>query len=91
VIVTVNDAGRAHLGLFFTGVAIDDGDAIQSIGYAGSFDGVAFERFGGAAAVLEQGSPSETAPAVLATDTAGILFYGEVKQGTSRIGVALHP
>jgi hypothetical protein len=91
VVVTVNDAGRAHLGLFFTGAARDGADLVESIGYAGSFDGVAFERFGGAEAVLDQGSPGETAPTVIVRTTQGVMFYGEVKQGTSRIGVALHP
>lgn len=91
VVVTRTGADRSHIGLFFTGGARVGSDLIQSIGYAGSFDGISFDRFGGPDAVLAQGVPSEVTPSVVVPATRGVMFYGEVKQGASRIGVALHP
>jgi hypothetical protein len=81
-------AGRWHYGLFFNGTAAD-GDV--TVGFAGSWDGLVWERFGGVEPVLSPGSPTEHGPAVLVRAGRGTMFFHEERQRRQRIAVALHP
>lgn len=80
--------GRHHVGLFYVGRAHDGQHAI---GYAGSFDGLTFERFMNGDAILDPRDPDERGPtAVLAADR-GLLFFSERRVQTTAIAVAVHP
>ncbi len=81
-------AGQLHWGMFFNGI---DAGGDAAIGYAGSFDGVAWERFGGPDPVLTDGNPSENGPAAVLESARGFLFFQQVGQQRQRIAVALHP
>jgi hypothetical protein len=88
VVAEISPAGQRHYGLFYGGVN-QAGDT--AIGYAGSFDGVAFERFGGLEPVLHPSSPDEHGAAALLRDAEGLIFFHEIRLGRQRIAVALHP
>jgi hypothetical protein len=91
VIAGVTEAGRAHFGLFFSGHEGPEEDDDVAIGYAGSFDAVEWERFGGADAVLAPGIPGEHGPTVVLDSSTGVMFFHEERQGQQRIAVATHP
>lgn len=91
VIARVTEAGRAHFGLFFAGFEGPADDDDVAIGYAGSFDAVDWERFGGADPVLAPGIPGEHAPTVVLDSARGVMFFHEQRQGQERIAVATHP
>jgi len=94
--IDVSDAGRQHWGLWFAGEAAasptapDAGPegAETSIGYAGSFDGNRWERFGGAAPVL---AAPAGGPCVLVDGPRGVMLYHQEQRLHLGIGVAVHP
>jgi hypothetical protein len=88
LLVTRTAAGRVHLGLFFEGRSAGDDVAI---GYAGSYDGSHWDRFGGADPVLAPGTPDEHGPTVLLGAARGYMFFHQEAQRRQRIAVALHP
>ena len=90
---TLDAAQPVHVGLFFAGTrrGADPGTFVDSIGYAGSYDGLTFTRFFGADPVLEAGPPSEGGAGVIPVAAGGVLFFHELKQTRYRIGAALHP
>ncbi len=90
VLIQTSDAGRQHWGLWFTGTAEtpDAGDAPTAIGFAGSFDGIAWERFGGAEPVL---TAPAAGPCVLLDAGTGTLLFDEVDRLHLRISAAVHP
>ena len=88
LIVRETAAGQLHWGLFFNGLARNDDVAI---GFAGSFDGLAWERFGGPDPVLHPGAPVENGPAVVLEPARGYLFFDERSQSRQKITVAVHP
>lgn len=87
----VTEAGRLHVGLWYTGVAADGDDTATAIGYAGSFDGVAFDRFGAGLPVLHPASPNELGASAIVEPTEAFLFFHETAGGRGRIALALHP
>ena len=91
VIAGVTASGRAHFGLFFAGHEGPEADDDVAIGYAGSFDAVEWERFGGADAVLAPGIPAEHGPTVVLEAARGVMFFHEQRSGRQRIAVATHP
>lgn len=94
--VETSDAGRQHWGLWFTGIAAGDpgdpdagaGGAATSVGYAGSFDGEVWERFGGADAVLT--APAD-GPCVVLDGPRGTLVYHEEQRLHLGVAAAVHP
>ncbi len=90
LLVTTSDAGRQHWGLWFTGSAEapDAGPAPTAIGYAGSFDGERWERFGGADPVLI--APAAQ-PCVVLEGGTGVMFYQEEDRLHLGIAAAVHP
>jgi hypothetical protein len=92
VVVHRESTGRLHWGLYFVGTDLTPDDAgtmaHPAIGYAASFDGVTWERFGGAAAQL--GAPA-TGPAVLIQPAHGLMLYVETKRGFRAIAAAHSP
>ncbi len=93
VTATLDDQEPVHIGLFFTGTRPggEPGTLNQAIGYAGSYDGLSFDRFFGADPVLEAGPPSDGGPGVISVAAGGVLFFHELKQTRYRIGASLHP
>jgi hypothetical protein len=93
VTATLDGEEPVHVGLFFTGTRPggDPGTLIDAIGYAGSYDGLSFDRFFGADPVLEPGLPSDGGAGVISVAAGGVLFFHELKQTRYRIGAALHP
>jgi hypothetical protein len=90
---TLDDTEPFHVGLFFRGTRPggEAGELVDAIGYAGSYDGLAFDRFFGPEPVLDGGPPSEGGPGVISVAAGGVLFFHEPKQNRHRIGAALHP
>jgi hypothetical protein len=88
VIVRQTAAGQIHWGMFFNGLARFDDVAI---GFAGSYDGLQWERFGGPDPILAPGAPVETGPAVVLEAARGYLFFDERSQSRQKIAVAVHP
>ncbi|HUH05363.1 MAG TPA: hypothetical protein VML75_25375 [Kofleriaceae bacterium] len=88
VVAEITPANQLHFSMLFNGVSAADDVAI---GYAGSFDGVRWERFNGLEPVLTPGSPTEHGPTGLVAGTRAYLFYNQLSGGRQRIGVALHP
>ena len=86
-------AEPVHVGLFFAGIRPDEeeGETVSAIGYAGSHDGAAFERFLGEGPILAVAPPSEGGPAVLLVPAGGILLFHEPRQNRFRIAAAVHP
>jgi hypothetical protein len=87
--------GRTHWGLWFAGSPLDPeapdagpGGAETAIGYAGSFDGVRWERFGGAAPVLD--GPA-AGPCVLLDGPRGVLLFHEEERLRQALTAAVHP
>ena len=82
--------GGLHFGLFFNGLDGEDGSA--SVGWAGSFDGMQWDRFSNPdGPVLAPGGTSERGPSVVLEPDQGIMFFSEQKQGSSSIAAAVHP
>lgn len=91
LLVQETPAGRLHYGLFFNGLRPGGDTPEAAIGYAGSFDGRTWERFGAGEPILDAGQPSEHGPAVLLFPAQGVMFFSQERQRRQRIGVALHP
>ncbi|MCG8417683.1 MAG: hypothetical protein MJE77_07025 [Proteobacteria bacterium] len=84
--------GQVHYGLFFNGVDREDEQASVAIGWAGSFDGVLWQRFSSPDdAVLEPGGTSEHGPSVVIGPDRGVMFFSQRRQGVQSIAVAVHP
>jgi hypothetical protein len=88
LIVAETAAGQVHWGLWFDGLGRSDD---VSIGYAGSFDGWEWARFGGSDPVLQPGAPVENGPSVVLEPARGYLFFDERSQSRQKLTVALHP
>ncbi|MCE9575088.1 MAG: hypothetical protein K8W52_18195 [Deltaproteobacteria bacterium] len=91
IVIERQPSGRLHWGLFFVGTNADDPDPAAShpsVGYAGSFDGDAWERFGGAAAQL---SAPATGPSVVLPPASGLLIFAETKRGRRALAAATNP
>lgn len=88
VVPTLDRAEPERVVLLATGVRLDGGDPVESIGFAGSHDGEAFER-PGIEAVLAPNLPSEGGAAVVVTPTRAVLFFHEPYRSRLAIGVAL--
>lgn len=90
VLIDTSDAGRQHWGLWFTGSsdAPDAGPAPTAVGYAGSFDGETWARFGGADPVLVAPGGS---PCVLLDGGSGLMLYHEEQRLHLGIAAATHP
>ena len=80
-------AGQLHVGLFY----VQPWEGGLAIGYAGSFDGVTFERFGDGEPVLDPLAPDERAPEVHLHPDEGFLFFAERNGTTQVVGLARHP
>ena len=91
IVVHRESTGRLHWALFVVGydaMPDDAGSAHPAIGYAGSWDGASWERFGGPAAQL--GAPA-VGPAVLITPAHGLMLYVDTKRGLRAIAAAHNP
>ncbi len=80
--------GDLHIGLFYVGTS---GAAITAIGYAGSYDGVTFERGNLGKPVLDPGAPSETGPGVLLGPASDVMFFAQARAGLQAIAAATDP
>lgn len=87
-VARVSEAGQLHYGLFFNGRNDDD---VASVGFAGSFDGVTWERYGGPDPVLHPVAPEEHGPSAVLRSAQGFLFFHEQRLSRQRITVAVHP
>jgi hypothetical protein len=91
IVIERQPTGRLHWGLFFVGVNAPSSDAgltHPAVGYAGSFDGETWERFGGAAAQL---AAPATGPSVVLPPAAGLMIYSELKRGRRALAAAENP
>lgn len=84
----VTTSGRPQYSMFVNGT---DQQGDVSIGFAGSFDGVTWDRFLGPDPVLEAGPPSEHGPSALVSDVLGVMFFHQRDGQRRGIAVALHP
>ena len=92
ITVRQTPAGDLHFGLFINGLDRDDEDGTTSVGWAGSFDGILWQRFSNPDdAVLEPGTTSENGPSVVLDPDGGVMFFSEQEQGTQSIAAATHP
>ncbi|MCA9673697.1 MAG: hypothetical protein H6708_13840 [Kofleriaceae bacterium] len=89
-LITVSQAGRAHWGLWFTGAAEapDAGAPPTAVGYAGSFDGDTWERFGGPDPVL---GSNAFGPAVVLDGATGVMLFHDQHRLQLGIAAAVHP
>jgi hypothetical protein len=83
--------GRTHVGLFYVGESTRGGETLAALGFAGSFDGVTFERFAGGDAILEPFPPSERGPSAVLGPAGGLLFYSEPRSSRQQLAGARHP
>jgi hypothetical protein len=91
IVINRESTGRLHWGLYVVGFDVmpdDAGAGHASIGYAASFDGTTWQRFGGAAPQL---STPASGPAVLLTPAHGLMLYVETKRGLRAIAAAHNP
>lgn len=89
-VIQVSDAGRRHWGVWFAGdvaVAPDEPRA-AAIGFAGSFDGVRWDRFAGVDPVL---TAPAWGPCVMLDGPRGVLVYTEPDRLRPAIAAAVHP
>jgi hypothetical protein len=91
IVVEETSAGQRHWSLFFDGARPKDSATIVAIGYAGSFDGVAWQRFAGPDPVLDDPQLDERGAAVLLSGSRGVLFCAENRSSRSRIIAATDP
>ncbi len=87
-VARVTEAGQVLYGIFFNGT---NADGVVAIGFAGSFDGVEWERYGGPDAVLHPVAPDERGPSAVLHSAEGFLFFHELRLSRWRITVAVHP
>ncbi len=90
LLVQTSDAGRHHWGLWFTGTSEppDAGPAPTAVGFAGSFDGQSWERFGGVDPMLVAPAGG---PCVLLDGGTGLMLYQEEDRLHLGIAAAVHP
>jgi len=88
LIVRETATGRLHWALFFNGLARNDDVAI---GFAGSWDGEEWARFGGIDPILAPGAPIESGPSAVLEPARGFLFFDERSQQRQKIAVAVAP
>jgi hypothetical protein len=79
--------GRKRFGLWFTGTLPDPPDE-PAVGYAGSYDGVTWERFLGPEPVL---SRQARGPTVVLSPSHGLMLFAERDRGHLAIAAARHP
>lgn len=92
VVVRHTPAGRLHYGMFFNGTMGAGDEVTTSVGWAGSFDGLVWQRFSSPdQPVLAPEGTSEHGPSVLLEPDRGIMFFSELRQGVQSIAVAVHP
>lgn len=92
LVITRTVTGNLHYGLFFDGLDQAGEDGVHAIGWAGSFDGLDWQRYANPdGPVLEAGPPSEQGPAVLLEPDRGVMFFSQRLQGTQSIAAAMHP
>lgn len=87
----VESSGRGHWALWYGGLeeVPDDGDAPRyAVGYAASFDGMAWSRLAGGRPVL---AAPAGAPSVLVEGTEATLLYQANDGLRPALGIALHP
>jgi hypothetical protein len=97
-LVQTSEEGRRQWGLWFTGEAAGDpgdpdagpGEAETAIGYAGSFDGEVWERFGGGSPDPVLTAPAG-APCVVLDGPRGTLLYHEEQRLHLGVAAAVHP
>ena len=80
------DPAMIRVGLWFTGLAAEP--ERPAVGYAASFDGVTWERFGAEKAQL---LPPATGPTVLLGPSYGLMLFAELDRGHLTITAAEHP
>jgi hypothetical protein len=83
--------GGLHYGLFYTGLGRGDPEAIEAIGYVGSFDSVLWERFLEGEPILQAGPTGGGGAAPVIGGSSSLLFFHQLRQGRGRIGVATSP
>ena len=94
LVVRPTVTGHLHHALFYTGVLEPDPDEEPdlSIGWAGSFDGLSFQRFASPEGpILDPGGTSEHGASVLLGPTRGVMFFSESHRGVQSIAAAVHP
>jgi hypothetical protein len=86
-VATLDPDEPFRVALLFGGSRTQAGDPLSAIGFAGSFDGIDFER-GGLEAAMAPDAPSEAGPAVILAPTRALLFFHEQYRGRLAIGAA---
>ena len=81
------DPAVVRIGLWFTGTVADPPDA-SAVGYAASFDGVAWERYG---AERPQLFAPATGPTVLLSSSRALMLFAESDRSHLAITAAEHP
>lgn len=84
--VTLRD-GTTRIHLWFVGTTFDPANQ-PAIGYAGSFDGVTWLRFGGDKPMLVHDA---TGPTVVLEASHGLMLFADVSRGHLAITAADHP
>jgi hypothetical protein len=84
----LDEVGDLQIGLFFVGTS---GKVVNAIGYAGSRDGVSFERGNNGKPVLDANSPSENGPGVLIGPAQAVMFFSQIRAGISSLAAATDP
>ncbi len=84
----ISEAGQLRIGLFYVGK-----NALRqfAIGYAGSDDGVHFERFFNGRAVLQPGGEDEHAPSAVIHTADSVLFFTQQNSAVQAIAAATQP
>ncbi len=86
-LTTVNDSGRERFILSFEG----NDQSVISIGTAGSFDGVEWQRFNNILATLDSPLTDENGPNILVRSSIAFLVFSETKNNLDRIAIAVSP
>jgi hypothetical protein len=87
--IDTSDAGRPHWHLWFEGARPGAGGAEEhAVGYAGSFDGNRWERFGGPDPVL---TAPAAGPCVLLDGPTSLMLFHEEQQLHLGVAAAVHP
>ncbi len=87
----VESSGRGHWGLWYAGLAVapaPDDAPRYAVGFAASFDAVAWQRPAGGRPVL---TAPAGAPAVIVDGAEAILLFDALNGRRPSVGVAIHP